>query len=97
MLSLATLMLLALTSCGSDEPQDKIWYAQIPFVFHVVDQTEDVVSSCKLGVAYTEMNVDRNTAKMAVSVTLADHVAGSERENHCACEKESCNLLAFHF
>lgn len=72
MLSLATLMLLALTSCGSDEPQDKIWYAQIPFVFHVVDQTEDVVSSCKPGVAYTEMNVDRKTAKMAVSVTLAD-------------------------
>ena len=32
-----------------------------------------------------------------VSVTLAVHVAGSEREDHCACEKESCNLLAFHF
>ncbi len=73
LLSMASLvLLLATTACGSDEPQDHIWYAQIPLVFHVVDTQADAVSSCKAGVAYAEMNVDKNTATMAVSLSLTD-------------------------
>ena len=74
LLSMASvLMLLAMTACGNDEPQDQVWYASIPMVFHVSDTENEELANCQAGGIYAEMNVDKGTATLRGSIMMGDN------------------------
>ena len=69
----AMLLMMGMTACGNDEPQDQIWYASIPLVFHVSDPENEELTNCQAGGVYAEMNIDKGTATLQGSIMLGDN------------------------
>lgn len=74
-------LLLSLAACGSDEPRDAIYYAQIYTVNHVTDKENTSLVGCQTGGISAGLNATKMIASVYFPFTIGDKVITINLEN----------------
>lgn len=69
---LSAILLLGLSACSNDEPQDQIWLMSSQFINHVTNSDDGTFVSATLGGATAEFNVTKMTASIDYALAIGE-------------------------